>query len=400
MVAQSGGPTAVINSSLAGVIEGAKAYFPGATVYGALNGIEGVIKGKIVSLSEQVDSEEKIKLLRQTPAMALGSCRFKMPADLTDGVYKKIEETFKKYGIGVFAYIGGNDSMDTVMRLSKYFKSKDIKIVGIPKTIDNDLCCTDHTPGYGSAAKYIAATMSEIASDCYIYDLEAVTIVEIMGRNAGFLTMAAAIPKFLGEYAPHLVYLPERLTSTEKIVNDIKAELKQSEAVIVAISEGVKTENGEYLSASMPDAFGHRQLSGAAKVMERIVKTEIGCKVRSIELNTPQRAAAHIASRTDVLEAFELGKRALKAAHDGETGVVSVLKRAEDGDYSAEYNTAAVSEIANLERKVPDEFINEEGNFITEAAYKYMAPLIAGEVETVYKNGIPAKFKIDDKKLV
>ncbi len=402
MVAQSGGPTVAINASLAGVISGAKKYFPSAKVFGSINGIEGVLKGKIVSLDSQVDSDEKIMLLKHTPAMALGSCRYKMPTDENDPVYEKIDEIFCRYEIGVFIYIGGNDSMDTVLSLKKYFKNKnrEVLVLGVPKTIDNDLLCTDHTPGFGSAAKYIATTMSEIASDCYIYDLDAVTIVEIMGRNAGFLTMAAAIPTFLGEYAPQLVYLPERPVKTEKLVSDIKNALKKDRAVIVAVSEGVKTEDGEYLSAAMPDAFGHRQLSGAAKVLEKIVKTEIGCKVRSIELNTPQRAAAHIASETDIEESFALGERAVLAASEGETGVVSVIKRISDEPYEITIETEAVEGIANLEKKVPDEFINEEGNHVTEAAYRYMAPLIEGERKIVYKNSLPAKFKIDNTKLI
>jgi 6-phosphofructokinase 1 len=402
MVAQSGGPTVAINASLAGVISGAKKYFPSAKIFGALNGIEGVLKGKIVSLDSQVDTDEKIMLLKQTPAMALGSCRYKMPSDESDPVYEKIDEIFLKYEIGVFIYIGGNDSMDTVLSLKKYFKDKNrgVSVLGVPKTIDNDLLCTDHTPGYGSAAKFIATTMSEIASDCFIYDLDAVTIVEIMGRNAGFLTMAAAIPTFLGEYAPQLVYLPERPVKTEKLVSDIKNALKKDRAVIVAVSEGVKTEDGEYLSAAMPDAFGHKQLSGASKVLEKIVKSEIGCKVRSIELNTPQRAAAHIASETDIEESFMLGERAVLAAAEGENGVVSVIKRISDEPYEIKIETEAVEGIANQEKKVPDEFINEEGNHVTEAAYRYMAPLIAGERKIVYKNSLPAKFKIDNTKLI
>ncbi len=400
MVAQSGGPTVAINSSLAGVISGARKYFPDAKIYGALNGIDGVINGRFVSLNEQVDSEEKINLLKQTPAMALGSCRHKMPEDANDEIYAKIEKIFEKYDIGVFVYIGGNDSMDTVLRLSEYFKDKGIKIIGVPKTVDNDLMVTDHTPGYPSAAKFIATTMSEIASDCFIYDLDAVTIVEIMGRNAGFLTLAACVPAFLGEYAPQLIYLPERPINTERIIDDVKKALKKDRAVIVAVSEGVKTENGEYLSASMPDAFGHKQLSGAAKVLERIIKAEIGCKVRSIELSTPQRAAAHIASATDIEESFKLGETGIMAAYRNESGVVAVVKRISGEEYKVEYETTPVSFVANFEKKVPDEFINSEGNFVTEAAYKYVQPLIMGELPLVMENGIPKKFRIDYNKLV
>ena len=401
MVAQSGGPTAVINSSLAGVIAGANKYMKGKEVFGALNGIEGVIKGNIVSLSEQVNSGTKLDFLSKTPAMALGSCRFKMPKPEKDkSVYEKIEETFKKYNIGTFVYIGGNDSMDTVLTLSEYFKDSDIKIVGVPKTIDNDLCGTDHTPGFGSAAIYNATTMSEIASDCAIYDLDAVTIVEIMGRNAGFLTMAAGIPAFLGEYAPHLIYLPERAVSKEKIVSDVKKALKTSKAVIIAVSEGVKTEDGEYLSASAPDAFGHKQLSGAGKVLEQIIKKEIGCKVRSIELNTPQRGAAHLMSETDRKEAYFLGEMAVGAAAMGKSGVVSVILREKGEDYEVSYSIESASVVANAEKKVPDEYINEEGNFITEEAFSYMLPLIMGETSLEYEDGIPKKFKIDKTKLV
>ena len=403
MVAQSGGPTAVINSSLAGVISGAAKYMNGASVFGSLNGIEGVIKGKIVSLSEQVEGEEEVDLLSKTPAMALGSCRFKMPRpENGKEVYEAIEKTLEKYDIDTFVYIGGNDSMDTVLTLSKYFKDKgiDIKVVGVPKTIDNDLCGTDHTPGFGSAAKYIATTLSEIASDCAIYDLDAVTIVEIMGRNAGFLTMAAGIPTFLGEYAPQLIYLPERPISLEKIVSDIKEKMRTSRAVIVAVSEGVKTEDGEYLAAAAPDAFGHKQLSGAGKVLEQVIKKEIGCKVRSIELNTPQRGAAHIMSETDRKEAFLLGEKAIEAAASQKSGVVSVILRDGEQEYNVSYSVESADVVANAEKKVPQDYINKEGNFITEKAYRYMLPLIMGEVDLKYENGIPVKFKIDKTKLV
>lgn len=401
MVAQSGGPTVVINSSLAGVISGAKKHFKDSTVYGSLNGIEGVIKGNIVSLSEQVNTAEKEDLLSKTPAMALGSCRYKMPKpEKEPSVYEAIEKTFLKYNVDTFIYIGGNDSMDTVLTLSKYFEGKGIKVVGVPKTIDNDLCGTDHTPGFGSAAKYIATTLSEVASDCEIYDLDAVTIVEIMGRNAGFLTMASGIPYYLGDYAPHLIYLPERPIDLDKVIADIKEKMLSSRAVIVAVSEGVKTKNGEYLAAAAPDAFGHKQLSGAGKVLEQYIKDKLGCKVRSIELNTPQRAAAHQMSETDRKEAFLLGDKAVKAAKENLSGVVSVLKREQSDRYTVSFSTEKAEIVANAEKKVPDEFINAEGNFITKAAFDYMLPLIQGEVELKYENGIPKKFKIDKTKLV
>ena len=397
VVGQSGGPTAAINATLAGVVRGAiKAHEEGVigTLYGMKNGIEGFLKENLVDLTAFFDSEEKITLLEHTPAAALGSCRRRLKSHEDDAeTYAKILEIFKKYDIRYFFYIGGNDSMDTVLKLSRYAADNDyeMRVVGVPKTIDNDLMVTDHTPGFGSAAKFIAATTKEILRDVEVYEIPAVTIVEIMGRDAGWLTAASALSGLTDGRGPDLIYLPEFPFDMDRFLADVKAALAKHPAVLVTVSEGVRTADGEYIGAkgSAVDAFGHKQLSGAAKVLEGFVKSEIGCKVRSIELNLPQRCAAHIASLTDITESVAVGKGAVEAAIAGKTGIMMTFVRSDEGGYSVTVGSADIAGIANGVKSVPTDFINAEGNYVTAPCIDYLKPLIVGEVACEYEAGIP-----------
>lgn len=395
LVAQSGGPTTVINSSLAGVIAGALADQKVNKIYGARHGIVGVLKEDLVALDEVFGgNEELLGQLKITPSMYLGSCRHKLAnIDQSTEEYDKIFEVFETYHIGYFFYIGGNDSMDTVAKLSKYAeeKGKKINIIGVPKTIDNDLVGIDHTPGFGSAAKYIATSFLEMAHDTYIYNTDSVLIVEVMGRNAGWLTASAALARNSYQVAPHLIYLPEVAFSSEEFLSEVRRLVKEKHQVIVAVSEGIKDENGEYLSAKSAtvDGFGHAQLSGTGKYLEELVKNEIGCKVRSVELNVLQRCAAHTSSLTDIEEAFLLGKEAVRKAAEGHTSKMVILTRTSNAPYTVEYGTIDVAEVANHEKKIPREWINEAGNDVTEELVEYIRPLIMGEPEIPYVNGIP-----------
>ena len=395
LVAQSGGPTTVINSSLAGVIAGALADQKVNKIYGARHGIVGVLKEDLVALDEVFGgNEELLGQLKITPSMYLGSCRHKLAnIDQSTEEYDKIFEVFEAYHIEYFFYIGGNDSMDTVAKLSKYAKEKgkEINIIGVPKTIDNDLVGIDHTPGFGSAAKYIATSFLEMAHDTYIYNTDSVLIVEVMGRNAGWLTASAALARNSYQVAPHLIYLPEVAFSSEEFLSEVRRLVKEKHQVIVAVSEGIKDENGEYLSAKSAtvDGFGHAQLSGTGKYLEELVKNEIGCKVRSVELNVLQRCAAHTSSLTDIEEAFLLGKEAVRKAAEGHTSKMVILTRTSNAPYTVEYGTIDVAEVANHEKKIPREWINEAGNDVTEELVEYIRPLIMGEPEIPYVNGIP-----------
>lgn len=397
VVAQSGGPTSVINASLLGVYRQALQWEGVQTVYGSRNGIEGILNGNLVPLNEHIRSDEDMALLRQTPSAVLGSCRHKLPPPEQDpAVYAKIREQLEHYRIGAFFYIGGNDSMDTVYKLSSYFQSVDcpVRVIGVPKTIDNDLMGTDHTPGYGSAAKFVATGMLEIIRDCSVYDLDSVTIVEIMGRDTGWLTAAAALPRLNGEQAPHLVYLPEVPFSVSRFVEDVCRVQQHSRNVIVAVSEGVDIDAvGEYQSGKV-DNFGHKYLSGVGKCLEDIVRTRIGCKVRSVELNILQRCAAHICSRTDVEEAEQVGAAAVRAAMDGATGEVAVFRRRSDAPYLVDFGHVPVAQVANLVKYVPREWINEAGNNVTEAALRYIRPLVQGELPLYTVNGLPKHFRL------
>ena len=399
--AQSGGPTCAINASLAGVFSEASRNEQIDKIYGSINGIEGIINDRLVEMSSIIKSNKDLELLKLTPSTVLGSCRFKLPdAGDNSEVYEKIISCFKRNNIDIFFYIGGNDSMDTVCKLSEYFKKNNInvKVIGIPKTIDNDLMCTDHTPGFGSAAKYVAATVQEIARDSSVYSVKSVTVVEIMGRDAGWLTASTCVLKANDENAPHLIYLPETPFSVERFLEDVKRMLVEHNAVVVAVSEGLKLSDGEYAAEEFQsghdDAFGHKYLSGIGKCLENIVRKEIGCKVRSIELNVMQRCASHMASKTDVDESVKIGEEAVKAAVKGETGKMMAFKRISDRPYFSEIVTVDAKEVANKERLFPKEWINNQGNNVTAFALDYFLPLIQGEVNVLMENGMPVHLKI------
>lgn len=397
VVGQSGGPTAAINATLAGVIEGAltaKADGIIETLYGMRNGIEGFLNESLINLTEIFEDESKLKTLKTTPAAALGSCRRKLKDHETDAeTYVKLLEIFKKYNIRYFFYIGGNDSMDTVLKLSRYAANHDyeMRVVGVPKTIDNDLVATDHTPGFASAAKFVATTVKEVLRDVSVYRMKAVTIIEIMGRDAGWLTASAALTKVSGGIAPDLVYLPERAFDPDEFICSINSIFEDHPAVLVAVSEGIRLADGTYVGEGKgaTDAFGHKSLSGAGKVLEELVKEKIGCKARSMELSLTQRCAAHILSKTDIDESVAVGRGAVKAATDGKTAVMMTINRNEGEEYSSYIGTADIATIANAVRGVPQEYINDQGNGITEEGINYLKPLIMGEVEVEYENGLP-----------
>mgnify|MGYP005750476763 FL=1 len=395
IVAQSGGPTVAINASLAGVIDGVKKSNKFTRVYGAIHGIQGVLENNFIDLSLMALSKfPLVNTLELSPAMYLGSCRYKLPDFEADSKpYEIIFDRFEEYKVAAFYYIGGNDSMDTVDKLSKYAEKigSDVKIIGIPKTIDNDLCHTDHTPGFGSAAKYVASTMLEIAHDTYIYHIPSVVIVEIMGRDAGWLTAASCLARNDYSPAPHLIYLPEVDFDEDRFIDDIKNVLKTSRCVIIAVSEGIHDKDGNYISATsaVADKFGHAQLSGTGKALESLVKDRMDIKVRSIELNVLQRCAAHISSRTDINESFALGQAAVKYAAEGMTAVMSTIKRVSNDPYQWIIEPEKVSLIANQAKTIPLEWITPEKNDVTPEMESYLRPLIIGEVSLQYKDGLP-----------
>ncbi len=401
-VAQSGGPTCAINASLGGVYKAGIASESVHTVYGALNGIEGIIDERLVDLSDYLQTDEDYELLIRTPSAVLGSCRRKLPDYHQDSeIYEKITESFKRHDIGMFFYIGGNDSMDTVNKLSKYYKenSIDIKVIGIPKTIDNDLCETDHCPGFGSAAKYVAATVQEITRDSNVYSIPSVTIIETMGRHAGWLTAASCCIRANGESAPHLVYLPEETFSGERFIEDVKKEMKKHKAVIAIVSEGVKNSDGRFSGESCQsnkvDAFGHSYLSGIGKYLENLVTERIGCKVRSIELNVMQRCSSHIASMTDINESQQIGSAAVEAALNGLTGHTMIFKRESIKPYKLTISSVPAEKTANSERFFPVEWITAEKNNVTQEAIEYLMPLIQGELHPMMKSGMPMHMIIE-----
>ncbi len=401
LVAQSGGPTAAINATLAGILQGVRASGKIDIVYGARNGIEGAIKGQLIDLNETVSDTRAMDALTYTPSSALGPCRYKMKDWRADEApYKKIIETFYQYGIRYFIYIGGNDSMDTVDKLDQYCRinGHDFIIMGAPKTIDNDLNLTDHSPGFGSAAKYIATTISELAADIGAFDLPAVTIVEIMGRNAGWLTASAALSRINGGAGVDLIYLCEKPLDPGKFLSDVREKLSQKSGILVAVSEGVKNSEGVYVSEHMAngavDNFGHKYIAGAGRALEQLVRHEIGCKVRSVELNLMQRSAAHIASETDIIESLMLGQKALSCALDGETGRMAAIQRLSDEPYRVEFTSVPVHEVANHEKIVPLGWITPDGTDVTEEMVSYLKPLIQGETNIKFENGIPVQIKL------
>lgn len=401
IIAQSGGPTAAINASLAGVISGVLQSKNFDILYGSLNGITGILDHRLLNLTDIFGKDQELlKRLLITPSMYLGSCRYKLPLPEADlAIYETLFRFFKEKEIAAFFYIGGNDSMDTVDKLASYANKigSSIRFIGIPKTIDNDLCITDHTPGFGSAAKYVASTFLEIAHDTSIYKQKSVTIVEVMGRDAGWLTAAGILARNEYHMAPHLIYLPEHPFDPDEFEADVKELLSRQSNVIVAVSEGIRNKNGNYISASANavDTFGHSQLSGAGKTLEYFLREHLDVKVRSIELNILQRCAAHIASKTDLEEAFALGEKAVDLASYGETAVMLVIKRTGNHPYTVSFESAPVSEIANKTKTVPLSYINKRGNGLTDSMADYLRPLIQGEMVIPYENGLPCYLPVD-----
>ena len=394
IVAQSGGPTAAINATLTGVIREWCKENKGAKVYGSRFGVEGILKENIVDLTKL--SEDDLDKLMRTPASALGSCRYRLSdpkEDETD--FKRVVEVFRKYDIGHFVYIGGNDSMDTVYRLSEYFNENeitDITVNGAPKTIDNDLNGIDHCPGFGSTAKYIATVCSELAREVKVYDRENILIVEIMGRNAGWLTAAAALAAEKDSEVPYLIYLSEVTLSVDKFVADLKEVMKKSKNVIVALSEGTGIEQAvgnEADAEGEVDAFGHEQLAGNGRILEKVLKDELKYKARYIELSLVQRCASHCLSETDIRESEELGRVAVRLGLEGLSGKMARLIRTSDEPYKVEYSSVDIAEVANLEKKVPLQWINEAHNGVTEEMLRYLRPLVKGEMSCRYKDGVP-----------
>ena len=400
IVGQSGGPTCVINSSLAGVYKTAKDLGI-EKVYGMLHGIKGFMENEYIDLDEKLPHNIDIDLLKRTPASYLGSCRYKLPEICADrSVYEKIFAKLKELEIEYFFYIGGNDSMDTIKKLSDYAKeiNSEIRFVGVPKTIDNDLAITDHTPGFGSAAKYIATTLKELVCDCRIYDCPAVTIVEIMGRNAGWLTAAAGLVRGEDCEGVDLIFLPEKVFDVNLFMKRVKEVVAAKKYCVVALSEGVRIADGRFvceLSAddAAVDAFGHKMMSGSAKYLETLVKNEMGIKARAIEISTLQRCASHFASLTDIEEAFDCGAAAVRAAViDNETGRVVCMNRISEVPYKITYDLADVHNIANVEKTVPLEWITFD--YVTAEAVSYIRPLIQGELNPIINDGLPRQIKL------
>ena len=396
IIGQSGGPTAVINASLYGVVyEAMNREDVFGTVYGMVNGIEGFLNGKVMDM-EPLEQSGELELIRTTPGSYLGSCRYKLPEDLNDEVYPKLFEKFAEYGIGYFFYIGGNDSMDTVSKLSRYAEkvASDIRFMGIPKTIDNDLVMTDHTPGYGSAAKYVASTVREISLDASVYDnKKSVTIVEIMGRNAGWLTAAGALARKYEGDNPVLIYLPETAFDPERFIEDAAKAMEKVSNIVVCVSEGIHDGKGTFIcelaSDVGVDTFGHKMLTGSGKYLENLVKEKLGVKVRSIELNVSQRCSSSMLSGTDLKEAVASGAYGVKCAAEGVTGKMIAFKRLPGEDYRIDYVAEDVNLICNQEKTVPLEWITEDGSDIGKEFIDYAFPLIQGEVSVPTKDGLP-----------
>ncbi len=396
IVGQSGGPTAVINGSLYGVVsEGLRQSEAIGHVYGMVNGIEGFLADRFMEMAPLAESGE-LEFVRTTPGAYLGSCRYKLPEDLSDPVYPKLFQKLDEKEIGYFFYIGGNDSMDTVSKLSRYAAGigSDIRFIGVPKTIDNDLVHTDHTPGYGSAAKYVASVVREIAADAAVYDNKpSVTIVEIMGRHAGWLTAASALARKFDGDNPVLIYLPEVAFDQDAFIEKVKENLKTTSNLVVCISEGINDGKGtficEYASEVGTDNFGHKMLTGSGKYLENLVKAKLGVKVRSIELNVCQRCSSAHLSSVDLTEAINAGIYGVQAALAGETGKMITFVRGRSLPYELSYGTADVNLICNEEKPVPSEWITKDGSDISDAFIEYARPLIQGHVELPTKDGVP-----------
>ena len=404
IVGQSGGPTSVINASLAGVYESCKRRGAGK-VYGMLHGVAGLLERRTCVLDDKLKTALDIELLKRTPSSYLGSCRYKLPDWHTaegERVYIRLFEILKELDIGYFFYIGGNDSMDTIAKLSRYGAQvgSSVRFIGVPKTIDNDLCLTDHTPGYGSAAKYIATILKEVIRDSSVYNIRSVTVAEIMGRHAGWLAGAACLAGGDDCEGPDLILLPEVPFDPDKFLAKVDELQKSKSNVIIAASEGVKTADGTYLcdlvsTAGQLDAFGHKAiLSGTSRYLSDLIHDKLNCKSRAIEFSTLQRCASHLASRTDVNEAYAVGGAAAAAAFAGETGKMISLKRISNYPYQCITEAVDVQQVANLEKKVPLDWITPDGMQVTAAFEEYARPLILDEVTPVYVNGTPRHIRL------
>ena len=389
---QSGGPSSVINASAYGVIKTALDSEYITKVYGANHGIKGVLEDRLLVMDEE-DPKELERLL-YTPSSALGSCRYKIAdPDVDDTDYKRILEIFQKYDVRYFFYNGGNDSMDTCNKISKYMAKVgyDCRVIGVPKTIDNDLFGTDHCPGFASAAKYIATSIMEVYRDCHVYDTGMITIVECMGRHAGWLTAAAELANLSGE-GPDFIYVPEVDFDMDQFLADVTARYEQNKNCMVAVSEGIHYADGSFVSeakTSATDGFGHAQLGGLAAHLAAVVKEKTGAKVRGIELSLLQRCAAHCASGTDIQESFASGKAAVEAALAGETDKMVGFVCTRENGYHCETKLFELSKVANFEQKLPLEWINEAHNGVTKEFVDYCLPLIQGETPMVKENGLP-----------
>ena len=396
LVAQSGGPSSAVNATLSGILTEAIKSPEIDKVYGGVNGIYGIISRQLVELTSQMHTNEDFKLLETTPGMALGSCRFQLPAPTADSrLYDEILNIFEEYHIGYFLYLGGANSMDTVQKLGQYFREKgaDIQVIGVPKTVDNDMPCTDHTPGLGSAAKFIATSMLEIIRDSEAYPISSVTIVEIMGKESGWLTAASILPRVLGNEAPHLVYLPEVPFSMGQFINDVQQERKKHRSVVIAVSEGIQFSDGTYVS--QPQS-GETEYTGVGQVLERALVSTVGGKVRSVVLNVLQRCSGHLLSQTDITEARRMGTFAVRHALAGETGKVMCFERISNAPYLVNIGVVPVEDILQGGiKKFPLEWISSENNDLTQQALDYMVPLIEGEVEYPCKMGMPVHFHFD-----
>ncbi len=396
LVGQSGGPTAAINSSLAGVFDTARSM--GAGVLGMRYGIEGLFDNKLFDLEHALGGPVDIQLLRQTPSSYLGSCRYKLPLpEVDEEPYVRLFELFERNRVSAVLYIGGNDSMDTISKLSAYGtrEGSSIRFVGVPKTIDNDLEGTDHTPGYGSAAKFIATSVAEIGRDSSVYDLRNVTFVEIMGRNTGWLAGSSVLASQEHAVCPDLILLPESPVTEDALTDRIADLLGQMKSVVVAVSEGARRPDGSLMAepptgAIKLDAFGHEAaLSGASRYLATTVGERLGVKTRAVEFSTLQRCANHLASATDLDEAYALGGLGVRAAFEGKTGVIPAIRRISDQPYMTEYVTVRIADVANRERRVPYDWIRDDGMGVTDDFVRYIRPLVQGEVAPLFVGGLP-----------
>ena len=403
LVAQSGGPTSVINASACGVIQEAFKSGEIDKVYGALHGVFGILNEDLFLFNDE--SPEEIELMKVTPASALGSCRYKLKSiEASEKDYRRIIDVFEAHDIKYFFYIGGNDSMDTANKVSQYAKrvGYELRAVGVPKTIDNDLPITDHTPGFGSAAKFIATSIKEVGLDARVYDYPTVTICELMGRNAGWITASSALAKEFEDDAPHFIYLPEVPFSLEKFGEDVKSAIQKYDYAVVAVSEGIRTKDGKYISEmgtpnAIKDAFGHVQLGGASEVLQQYITENVCKKVRIVNYSSIQRCAAHWASLTDNEESFLCGQMAVRYAIEGHTGKMVGMARGKGKEYTCETQLIDLNDVANIEKKIPAEWMNEEGNFVKQPLIDYMRPLIMGEVKIRMENGLPRYARLQKK---